>query len=132
MHRLFLLSSTLASDPLVRAWLHADSGALAELAQRHFALLRACGADVGECLHDGQATACVGGAAFAYVARYRAQVNLGFFHGSALPDPAGLLQGKGRCMRHVKLHPGREPDAQALQALIAAAYRDIRQRLGLC
>jgi hypothetical protein len=34
-------------------------------------------------------------------------------------------------MRHVKLRPGKELDVEALSALIAAAYRDIRRRLGL-
>ena len=47
-----------------------------------------------------------------------------------LADPAGLLEGTGKRMRHVKLRPGREPDAAALDELIEAAYRDIRQRLG--
>jgi hypothetical protein len=32
-------------------------------------------------------------------------------------------------MRHVKLRPGTEPNAQALGDLIAAAYADIKVRL---
>jgi hypothetical protein len=35
------------------------------------------------------------------------QVNVGFFHGGALPDPASLLQGTGKFMRHVKQRPAR-------------------------
>jgi hypothetical protein len=56
-------------------------------------------------------------------------VNVGFFCGASLADPAGLLEGSGKRMRHVKLTPGREPNAAALRALIAAAYADIKKRL---
>jgi hypothetical protein len=49
--------------------------------------------------------------------------------GIALPDPAGLLQGAGKYMRHVKLKPGLALDGPSLEALIIAAYRDIRARL---
>jgi hypothetical protein len=34
-------------------------------------------------------------------------------------------------MRHVKLRPGKALDEVALHELIAAAYNDIRRRLGL-
>jgi hypothetical protein len=50
-------------------------------------------------------TACVEDAPFAYVSAFRDHVNVGFFHGTALPDPAGLLQGTGKYMRHVKVKP---------------------------
>lgn len=95
-----------------------------------FARLRACGADVRERLHDGHPTACVGDAAFAYVAAFTAHAAVGFFHGGALPDPASLLEGSGKRMRHVKLRPDRPVDEAALAALVGAAYRDIRRRLG--
>ena len=43
-----------------------------------------------------------------------------------LDDPAGLLEGRGRRMRHVKLRPGSEVDPRALGALIEAAYMHLR------
>ena len=46
-----------------------------------------------------------------------------------LADPAGLLEGAGKRMRHVKLRPGKELDVEALSDLIVAAYHDIQQRL---
>jgi hypothetical protein len=46
-----------------------------------------------------------------------------------LADPAGLLEGSGKRMRHVKLRPGKKLDEAALGNLIAAAYADIRRRL---
>ena len=58
-----------------------------------------------------------------------AHVNVGFFHGSALLDPAGLLEGTGKYMRHVKVRPGLALDELSLKALIAAAYRHIVARL---
>lgn len=91
--------------------------------------MRGCGEDVLELLHDGHPTACVADAAFGYVDAFTGHVNVGFFHGAALSDPARLLEGSGKRMRHVKLRWGRPVDEAALEALIAAAYRDIRSRL---
>ena len=80
-------------------------------------------------MHDGCPTACVEDAAFAYVNAFTAHVNVGFFQGAALADPAGLLEGKGRFMRHVKISPGSDVDQLSLEALITAAYLDIQTRL---
>jgi hypothetical protein len=91
--------------------------------------MQRCGPDVRELLHDGFPTACVEDAPFAYVGVFKDHVNVGFFHGASLPDPAGLLEGTGKYMRHVKVKPGRAFDTPALEALITAAYRDIVTRL---
>jgi hypothetical protein len=99
-------------------------------AQPWFDRMRGCGPDVRELLHDGHPTACVGDAAFGYVNAFSAHVNVGFFHGAMLDDPAGLLEGTGKRMRHVKLRWAQQVNAAALSELIAAAYRDIRLRLG--
>jgi hypothetical protein len=48
-------------------------------------------------------------------------VNLYFMRGSELPDPAGLLQGKGKMMRHVKIKARADLQAAALKALIEIA-----------
>jgi hypothetical protein len=84
---------------------------------------------VRELITDGWPTACVDDAAFCYVAAFGAHVNVGFFYGAALADPAGLLEGAGKRMRHVKLRWGEPVDAAAMNGLIAAAYSDIRQRV---
>lgn len=80
-------------------------------------------------MHDGYPTVCVKDAPFAYVGAFRAHVNVGFFHGAGLMDPADLLEGTGRYMRHVKIKPGLPLDRAALEALIVAAYRDVVVRL---
>lgn len=100
------------------------------MVQPWFERIRALGPDVTECLHDHMPTACVEDAAFAYVNAFTAHAAIGFFHGSGLPDPSSLLEGSGRRMRHVKLKPGADVDEAALRALIEAAYRDVRARVG--
>jgi hypothetical protein len=56
-------------------------------------------------------------------------VNVGFFRGAELEDPAGLLEGSGKYMRHVKLRPGSDTNPVALRTLVATAYADMRHRL---
>ncbi|HWT51475.1 MAG TPA: DUF1801 domain-containing protein [Caulobacter sp.] len=99
------------------------------MAAAWFERLRASGPDVRELLHDGHPTACVEDAAFAYVDAFAAHASIGFHEGASLPDPAGLLEGSGKRMRHVKLRWGRPVDAAALVALITAAHRDMRARV---
>ena len=116
-------------DPAVDLWMAGHPGELGAIARRWFEVIRGCGDDVRELLHDGHPTGCVEGAGFAYVNAFTAHVNVGFFRGAQLADPKGLLVGTGRLMRHVKLRPGEDVDASALRALILAAYADIRRRL---
>lgn len=129
--RLLRFPGGVVHDPAVDAWFDSRPTALGAMAREWFLRMRACGPDVRELLHDGHPTACVGDAAFAYANAFTAHVNVGFFLGAALPDPAGLLQGDGKYMRHVKLKPGAAVDAASLRALISVAYLDIRTRLGL-
>jgi hypothetical protein len=121
----------LARDPAVDAWFDSRRPQLGAIAREWFLRMRDCGSDVRELLHDGHPTACVGDAAFAYTNAFTDHVNVGSFRGATLPDPAGLLQGDGKYMRHVKLRPGTALDAASLEALITAAYLDIRMRSGV-
>lgn len=106
-----------------------DTDELGAIARRWFAVMRQSGTDVCELLHDGNPTACVAGAAFAYVAVFKAHVNLGFFRGTQLPDPDDLLEGTGRFMLHVKLRPGDDIAPVAVAKLITAAYADMKVRV---
>jgi len=115
-------------DPAIEVWMD-EHGDLGEIAQRWFEVMRGCGSDVRELLHDGHPTACIGDAAFGYVNAFRDHVNVGFFRGAALADPAGLLEGTGKYMRHVKLWPDHNADATALKNLIEIAYTDMKARL---
>lgn len=129
MSQLFRFSNPLRRDPAVDAWLREHVGELGAIAQRWFEVLRDCGDDVREVLHDGCPTACVADAAFAYVNGFKAHVNVGFFRGAEIADPDGLLEGTGKFMRHVKLRPEWDVDADALMRLIETAYSDMKRRL---
>ena len=105
------------------------SGDLGAIAQRWFEVMRDCGEDVRELLHDGHPTACVGDAAFGYVNAFRAHVDVGFFRGAEIADPNRLLEGTGKFMRHVKLRPECDVDGVALMRLVESAYTDMKGRL---
>ena len=133
MSYLFRFPTASKRDPAVEAWFRAHTGELGAIAKRWFDVMRACGDDVRELLHDGQPTACAGDAAFAYVNAFKAHVNVGFFRGAELNDPEGLLEGTGKLMRHVKLRPADiatgDFDAAALKKLIKTAYVDMQRQL---
>lgn len=129
MTELLRFPSATERDPAIARWMRDRAGELGTIAERWFRVMRARGDDVRELLHDGHPTVCVGDAAFAYVNAFRAHVNVGFFRGAELRDPAHLLEGSGRFMRHVKLRPGADVDEDALAALIDAAYDDMRRRV---
>jgi len=125
-NQLLRFPSAVARDSMIDAWFASQASPLGNIARPWFELMRRCGNDVRELLHDGHPTACVGEAAFGYVNVFTAHVNVGFFVGAHLADPAGLLEGTGKNMRHVKLRPHTEIDSDALARLIQAAYSLVR------
>jgi len=116
-------------DPAIEAWMKKQSGALLPIARHWFEVLRTCGEDVRELLHDGHPTACVDDAGFAYLNAFQSHVNGGFFREAEIADPHSVLEGTGKFMRHVKITPDCELDSTALMNLIGAAYADIRARV---
>jgi hypothetical protein len=104
-------------------------GELGAIAHEWFEVMRTCGDEVRELLHDGCPVACLGDAPFGYVNVFTSHVNVGFFHGASLSDPARLLQGDGKYMRHVKLRPETATNSRALNRLIEDAYTDIKARV---
>jgi hypothetical protein len=116
-------------DPAIDAWMKKHQGELGAIAQEWFDVMRRCGDEVREILHDGCPVACLGDVPFGYVNVFTSHVNVGFFQGAALPDPARLLQGAGKFMRHVKLRPGTATDVASLSRLIEMAYSDIKARV---
>lgn len=129
MTRFLRFNGATRHQPRIDVWLESQRPELAGIAREWFSRMRDCGADVTELLHDGHPTACVEDAAFGYVNVFTSHVNVGFFHGASLEDPSRLLQGTGRFMRHVKARPGALPNHAHLEALIRAAYADIKTRL---
>jgi hypothetical protein len=127
--QLLRFDGTLPRDPAIDAWMKQHEGPLGALAQQWFEVMRSCGDEVREVFHDGCPNACLGDAPFGYVSIFTSHVNVGFFHGASLPDPARFLQGNGKSMRHVKLRPETPIDAASLRKLIEAAYSDIKSRV---
>lgn len=128
MDTLFRFPAAHTRDPEIEAWF-AGSDPVRGLVEPWFERLRSCGPDLRELIHDGRPTACAGDAAFAYVDAHARHATIGSFFGAFLAEPAGLLEGAGRRMRHVKLRPNRMPNEVALAELIVVAYRNIHRRL---
>lgn len=129
MSQLMRFPSAVKRDPAIEAWMHQHSGQLGAIAQHWFEVMRACGDDVRELLHDGHPTACVDDAGFGYVNVFKSHVNVGFFRGAEIADPDDILDGSGKFMRHVKLRPEHEVEARALTRLIKTAYTDMKSRV---
>ena len=128
MTALLRFNGAMKRDPGIEEWLNRKDERTA-LARVWFMRMRACGEDVLELFHDGHPIVCVEDVPFAYVDVFTAHTNVGFFYGAHLDDPARLLEGAGKNMRHVKLKPGREPDSSAVERLIHESYRDVKARL---
>ena len=116
-------------DAAIDAWMERQPQELGTIARQWFEVMRSCGDEVRELMHDGCPVACLGDVPFGYVNVFTSHVNVGFFHGAALKDPSRLLQGTGKYMRHVKLQPGTAVDPDLLHKLIEAAYADIKDRV---
>jgi hypothetical protein len=67
---------------------------------------------------------------YAYIMPHKNWVNLGFYYGAALPDPAGLLEGTGRNLRHAKTHSVTDAERPQVRALIEAALAERQKALG--
>ena len=77
------------------------------IALQWFEVMRKCGDEVRELLHDGCPVACLGDAPFGYVNVFTSHVNVGFFAGrDAAAIQRACCKATGRYMRHVKLRPG--------------------------
>ncbi len=126
---LFIFPNASRINPAVEEWFDARPGKLGSIARKWFDVMRSQGNDVRELLHDHHPTACVGEVAFGYVNAFSSHVNVGFFRGTEIDDPAGLLEGTGKYMRHVKLSPDRDVDVAGLETLIRSAYADMKERI---
>ena len=86
--QLLRFNGAVERDPAIDAWIKEHAGELGAIARQWFEVMRKCGDEVRELLHDGCPVACLGDAPFGYVNVFHSHVNVGFFQGAALPDPA--------------------------------------------
>ena len=68
---------------------------------------------------------------YCYIGAYPNHVNLGFYYGADLADPAGLLEGTGKKFRHIKVHEVGELARPELRDLIESAVAERQAALGL-
>jgi hypothetical protein len=58
---------------------------------------------------------------FASIVLHRERVNFQLHHGTELPDPAGLLEGTGKAMPHVKVQTEETAHSEEVGELIESA-----------
>ena len=66
---------------------------------------------------------------FAYIKAFSRSVNIGFWRGVQLDDPAGILEGEGDRMKHVTLREGDEVQAFELSSFVRQAV-ELNRELG--
>jgi len=64
---------------------------------------------------------------FCHVVTYATHVNLGFNRGAQLPDPSGVLVGKGKSIRHITFHDERELEQPYLRRYLQAAIEQVNR-----
>ena len=58
-----------------------------------------------------------------HIAVYAKGVNLGFNHGAALADPAGILEGVGKHIRHIKIKTPSDLERSEVRAYMRRAHQ---------
>ena len=61
------------------------------------------------------------GGPFVYVKAFPRSVNIGFWRGAQLQDPAGILEGSGDRMKHVAIRSADTIPADAIRAWVREA-----------
>ena len=113
-------------DPAIDAHVRAQTGPRGGILARLVAIARAAAPSHDEILFRGAPSFCIDGEPYCYIVGYPSHVNLGFCDGVSLPDPNGLLRGRGRWMRHVRVAPGEPLPVAAIADLVAASARRVR------
>lgn len=103
------------------AWLESVDESEQALAASVVAFVREAIEDADETIKWNNPCFVVGGSNCLYVSAQDGYVNLGFYAGARLDDPAGRLEGTGTAMRHVKVRSADELDDAALTTLVRAA-----------
>lgn len=62
---------------------------------------------------------------FCHIVTYGTHVNLGFNRGALLPDPNGILIGKGKSIRHITIHDESELERPFVRRYLQAAIDQV-------
>jgi hypothetical protein len=68
--------------------------------------------------------------AFVFTTTNANWVNLGFNFGAVLPDPAGLLRGDGKVIRHVRIAQASDLEIPGVRELVKAAIAEAERPKG--
>jgi hypothetical protein len=68
--------------------------------------------------------------AFVFTTTHAQWVNVGFNFGAVLPDPAGLLRGDGKVIRHIRIAQAADLDVVGVRKLIRAAIEEAERPEG--
>lgn len=105
----------------VEGWLAGVTGPEHDIAAAALTFVRESLDGAEETVKWNQPCWVVGGSNCLYLAAQDGYVNLGLFEGAALDDPAGVLEGTGTSMRHVKVRSTADLEDPSLAELVAAA-----------
>ena len=113
-------------DRGIDSFVRSQPEAIGEIVSRLVSIARAAEPAHDEILFRGAPSFCIDGEPYCYLVPYARHVHLGFCDGTVLPDPDGLLEGRGKWMRHVKVKPGAPLPAAAISRMVAASARRVR------
>lgn len=65
---------------------------------------------------------------FCHVVTYSSYVNLGFNHGAQLPDPARILAGTGKSIRHIRIRNHDDLERPVIRRYLQAAIEQVGGR----
>jgi hypothetical protein len=119
-------AGTVRRDRAIDAQVRAHAGAMGETLSRLVSIARDAAPEHDEIAYRGAPSFCIEGEPYCYMVPFSRHVTLGFCHGAALPDPDGLLEGRGRYQRHVKVKSGERIPAAGIARLVAASARRVR------
>jgi Domain of unknown function (DU1801) len=108
----------------------AVSSDVSTIVQEQHRYILALDQDVHIVYRAGEKTAAYGigpkkmSEAYCYIMPQKDYLNLGFFHGTSLPDPDALLEGTGNKLRHIKIRSIEQAKYQSIRNLIIAAKNE--------
>ncbi|MGB7731112.1 MAG: DUF1801 domain-containing protein [Candidatus Acidiferrum sp.] len=110
-----------------REWIDAyvvrKGGALEDVAQGLRRLMRKTVPEMKESVNPWKIPTFESNGPMCFFSIGKNHVTFGFLRGTSLPDPAKLLEGTGKNLRHVKLRTSEDLRKPALKKLIQAAAR---------
>lgn len=109
------------SDPAVESYVASARPGVQAVLRELLALVRQTLPEAEETIKWGRPVFS-GGRDVCYLAKAREHATLGFYGGAELDDPAGILEGTGRKLRHVKVGVGADIPRSTLESFLRAAW----------